>query len=243
MAERLIKAFGISVGKTRRRAADDVITIRTAFFYEGDRGKFIHDHFRICGAGVPVSPHFIQVFILVADGFEWRIYNPSWKENDAVELAFFEVDGDADAGAGGFIPGDLKDVICQSDDRGFLVGNPSSTHNAAVNAIAEGICILNVNLVPPAVFIGINEVFAYQVSQRIPGSFFGFHNHSPSCRRDIFLSHPVVGVLVTRFIQFFITLAVRSRNYHPVPLLLILPVHFRDRVLQMLFQFRGWMRT
>ena len=97
--------------------------------------------------------------VLEADSFFRVIHDPAREENSAVEQFVAQVDDQADVGAGRFGPGDFVDTFPHPHNVRFLIFHPAIADDAAVNTVVEGVAIFDVNLVVPAVVVGIDQMF------------------------------------------------------------------------------------
>ena len=128
-------------------------------------GELRDDRDRIRGAGVAVGAHLVEVIVLVHDGLGAVLGDPGREEDGAVEASQPGQDIHDDAGAGGLGPGDLEHVVAELDEVHLLVANPASADVAGVDPVVDGGGVLDVQLVDPAVGVGVQESVADDAGQ------------------------------------------------------------------------------
>jgi hypothetical protein len=84
-------------------------------------------------------------------------------EGDATASPFF--DGDAHRRSGRLVPGKLIDSVGEPHDVGFLALDPAPTDHTVVDSVVDGLCVLHIHLVTPAVVVRVDEVLADESRQ------------------------------------------------------------------------------
>lgn len=104
------------------------------------------------------------MIVLEADGFFRVVHDPAREEDGAVEQFVSQVHNQADVGTGWLGPGNFIDALPYPHDVSLLIFHPTVCHQTAVNTVIQGRLIFDVNLVVPAVVVGINKVFANEAA-------------------------------------------------------------------------------
>ena len=92
------------------------------------------------------------------------------------------VEGEADGSAGRLVQGDLEHLRGDANDVGLLVAHPAPADHAAVDAVVHGAGVLDVELVLPAVVVGVDEVPADEAGHFLGlGGFEGIGHGGASC--------------------------------------------------------------
>ena len=100
------------------------------------------------------------MIVLEADSFFWIVDHPPWEEDGAVEQFVTQVCYQAHVGTGWFCPGNFIDALPYANNISLLIFHPTVRHNPAVNTVIKGGFVFDINLVVPAIIIGIYKVFA-----------------------------------------------------------------------------------
>ena len=77
-----------------------------------------------------------------------------------MEQVVAKVNNQAHVSTGWLCPGDFIDALPDANYIRLLIFYPTVSDQAAVNTVVEGVFIFDVNLVVPAVIVGINQMFA-----------------------------------------------------------------------------------
>jgi hypothetical protein len=86
--------------------------------------------------------------------------DPLREEDCAVQLPRIEIDREADARSRGFRPRDRVPKLAQVGNSDRLVLDPASSDDTLVDAVVDGRRVLDVQLVPPAVCLAIEQAAA-----------------------------------------------------------------------------------
>jgi hypothetical protein len=63
------------------------------------------------------------------------------------------------------VPGNLIDSVGEPHDVGFLALDPAPTDHTVVDSVVDGLCVLHIHLVTPAVVVRVDEVLADESRQ------------------------------------------------------------------------------
>ena len=104
------------------------------------------------------------MIVLEADGFFRIVHDPAREEDGAVKQFIAQVYNQAHIRSGWLCPGNFIDTLPYPYDIGLLIFYPTVCHKTAMNTVIKGGLIFYVNLVVPAIVIGINKVFANEAA-------------------------------------------------------------------------------
>jgi len=98
--------------------------------------------------------HIFYKFILIADGF-FRVLtftgNPLREENSAVQQFAVQIKKQADAGAGWFMPVNLKDAGSKLYGIHLLMRHPAPAYQPLMDTVIAGRFVARIPLIFPAV--------------------------------------------------------------------------------------------
>jgi predicted PurR-regulated permease PerM len=157
------------VRKIRRKltgcAGDDAVIVCAAVTHKGDSRKLINHFGRIGRARRTIGFHQRNMIVLEADGFFRIVDHPAREEDRAMEQAIAEVDDQTHVSAGRLGPGDFINALTNAYNVSLLVFHPTVCHDTAMNTVVQRGLIFDINLVVPAVIVGINQMFADETAQ------------------------------------------------------------------------------